>query len=312
MNSTIACGAQQPGSVPGPFSWQGFTALGTGAGLVALGYKVGTALYGASTVAGSLVFTAGAAGAAAIFALVLYYAFQADGCIIPTTKGENICLSGIVQDSTDESSTAVDALAPYAIGPAGLFNLVVKSIYFNYVSTNAYWVYCNSLGAPMLPCVIKSKTACGAKIGSLVGVTIGAVAGAFVGYLAAAAVGAAIGCTASGPFYLLCLLIVLIVAAVVAAAVAIVGAILGGLAGEGIAAATSGDPVGNTWKSLTPGAIVTVQGNWITDPNVGNNELFYTTSINRTGQFASPPGYTTANADSTAADDCPIAPAPIQ
>ena len=105
---------------------------------------------------------------------------------------------------------------------------------------------------------------------------------------------------------------VLIVAAIVAAAVAIVGAVLGRLAGEGIAAAANSDPVGDTWKGLTPGTIVTVQGNWITDPDVGNNELFYTTSINRTGQFATQPPYTTANADSTAPDDCPIAPAPIQ
>jgi hypothetical protein len=309
---SITCGAQQPGTVPGPFNWQGFTAVGTGAGLIGVGYAVGHALFGATTVAGASVFTAGAAGAAAIFALVLYYAFKADGCIIPTTKGENICLSGIVQDSTDESSEAVDILAPYAMGPAGVFDLVVKSVYFHYVTQNSFWVYCNSLGAPMLPCVIKSKTACGAKIGSLVGVTVGAIAGAFVGYFAAAALGAAIGCTASGPFYLLCLLVVLIVAAIVAAAVAIVGAILGGLAGEGIAAAANSDPVGDTWKGLTPGAIVTVQGNWITDPDIGNNELFYTTNINRTGQFATPPDYTTADADSTAADDCPIAPAPIQ
>lgn len=268
-------------------------------------------MYGASTLAGALVFTAGAAGAAAIFGLVLYYAFQPDGCIISPTKGENICLSGIVQDSADKSSTAVAVLAPYAMGPAGLFDLVVKTVYFQYVTQNSYWVYCNNLGAPMLPCVIKSKTACGAKVGSLVGVTVGAIAGAFVGYFAAAALGAAIGCAASGPFYLLCLLIVLIVAAIVAAIVAIVGAIIGGWIGEGIAAAANSDPVGDAWKGLAAGAIVTVKGNWITDPDIGNNELFYTTSISRTGQFATPPDYTTADADSTAPDDCPIAPAPL-
>jgi hypothetical protein len=44
--------------------------------------------------------------------------------------------------------------------------------------------------------------------------------------------------------------------------------------------------------------------------NLGNNTLLYTTAINRTGQFGSGPPYTTANADSTAADDCPIAPPP--
>ena len=304
--SVPTCGAQQPGTVPSSFNWQGFTAVGTGATLAGLGYELGKLLYGSSTVFGAATFTASAAGAAAIFALVLYYAFKADGCIISPTKGDAICLSGIVQDTTDESSTAVAILAPFAMGPRVFFDLVVKTIYLSYVSQNAYWVYCNGVGAPMLPCVIKSKTACRAKIGSLVGVTAGAIAGAFVGYFAAAAVGAAIGCAASGPFYFLCLLIVLIVAAVVAAAVALAGALIGGWIGEGIAAAANSDPVGSAWKGLSPGDIVTVQGNWITDPDVGNNELFYTTSINRTGQFASPPDYTTAEADSTAQDDCPI------
>jgi hypothetical protein len=154
---SIVCGAQQPGSVPSPFSWQGLTAVGTGGSLIALGYAAGTFLYGASTVAGAAVFTAGAAGAAAIFALVFYYAFQADGCIIQPTKGEPICVSGIVQDTTDENSTAVDALAPYAIGPAGMFDLVVKTIYLHYVTQNSYWVYCNSIGTPMLPCIIKKQ-----------------------------------------------------------------------------------------------------------------------------------------------------------
>lgn len=309
---TIVCGAQQPGSVPSPFNWQGFTALGTGATLAGIGYGIGKALLGASTVAGAYVFTAAAAGAAAIFGLVLYFAFKADGCIISPQKGQGICVSGIVQDTTDESSTAVAVLAPYAMGPAGLFDVVVKTIYLHYISQNAYWVYCNPIGTPMLPCIIKSKTACGGKIGSLVGVTAGAIAGTILGYLAAAALGGAIGCTASGPFYLLCLLLVLIVAAIVAAVVAMAAAIIGGWIGEGIADAANSDPVGDTWKGLTPGTIVTVQGNWITDPDIGNNELFYTTSINRTGQFATPPDYTTADADSTAPDDCPIAPPPIQ
>jgi hypothetical protein len=309
--TTPTCGAQQPGSVPSPFGWQGIAAISAGATLIGLGYKIGDALYGASTLFGAATFTASAAGAAAIFALVFYYAFQADGCIISPTKGEAICLSGIVQDTTDESSTAVAVLAPYAMGPAGLFDLVVKSQYFSYVTgASTYWVYCNGAGAPMLPCVIKSKTACGAKIGSLVGVTAGAIAGAFVGYFAAAAVGAAIGCAASGPFYLLCLLVVLIVAAIVAAAVAMAGAIIGGWIGEGIAAAANDDPVGDTWEGLSAGDIVTVKGNWIVDPDIGNNELFYTTSINRTGQFAGPPDYTTADADATAPDDCPIATQP--
>jgi hypothetical protein len=314
---SITCNAQQPGSVPSPFSWQGFTAVATGAALTGAGYAVGNALFGPSgtivaSVSGGYVFTGGAAGAAAIFALVLYYAFKADGCIISVQHGQPICVSGIVQDTTDESSTAVDVLAPYAIGPAGLFDVVVKTIYLHYISYNAYWVYCNNIGTPMLPCVIKNKISCGGKIGSLAGVTIGAVGGAFAGYFAGYALGAAIGCSVGGPLYFLCLLVVLIVAAIVAAAVAMAGAIIGGWIGEGIAAAANNDPVGDTWKGLTPGTIVTVQGVWTTDPDVGNNELFYTTSINRTGQFATPPDYTVADADSTAPDDCPISLQPIQ
>lgn len=300
------CGAQQPTTIPGSFDWPPLAALGTVATLAGLGYKIGTT-YFAVSVHGPLVFTAGAAGAAAIFGLVLYYALQPDGCIRPTPKSEPICLSGIVQDTQDLSSTAVAILAPFAMGPAGWFDLVVKSIYWHYVTQNSYWVYCNDLGAAMLRCVIKSKTACGAKIGALVGAAVGAVAGAILGYLAGAALGAAIGCAASGPFYLLCVLLVLIVAAIVGAAVAYAGAVLGGLAGEAIAS-TGSDPVGDDWKALDAGIIATVKGNWATDPNIGNNELFYTTSINRTAESSSGPIFTTADADLTAAADCPIAP----
>ncbi len=302
------CGAQQPSTVPGSFDWPPLAALGTAATLVGLGYKIGTALI--SSVSGPLAFTAAAAGAAAIFALVLYYALQPDGCIRSTPKSQPICVSGIVQDTQDLSSTAVDILAPFVMGPSGFFDVVVKSIYWHYVTQNSYWVYCNAIGAAMLRCMIKSKTACGGKIGALVGAAVGAIGGAILGYLAAAALGAAIGCAASGPFYLLCLLLVLIVAAIVGAAVAYAGAVLGGLAGEGIASA-GGDPVGDAWKGLDAGAIVTVKGNWVTDPGIGNNELLYTTDINRTGQSSDGPVFTTANADATAPDDCPIAPAPI-
>jgi hypothetical protein len=103
--------------------------------------------------------------------------------------------------------------------------------------------------------------------------------------------------------------LVLIVAAIVAAVVALVGAMIGGWVGQAIASAGS-DPVGDAWKGLEPGAIVTVKGNWVTDPDIGNNELYYTTDINRTGQVANPPSYTTMDADGTRADDCPLAPPP--
>jgi hypothetical protein len=309
MSTAPICGAQQPSPVPGSFDWWVLGAPAIVASAGGAGYALGNLLFG-SAVFGASTFTGGVAGAAAIFVLVLYYALQPDGCIRSTTKGEPICLSGIVQDTVDTSSSAAVAiLAPFAMGPAGLFDLVVKTVYWHYVTQNAFWVFCDDKGASMLPCIIKSKTACGAKIGSLIGVTVGAIAGAFAGYFAAAAVGIAIGCGASGPFYLFCLIICLIIAAIVAAAVAIVGAMIGGWIGQGIASAGS-DPVGDSWKGLDPGAIVTVKGNWVTEPTVGNNQLFYTTDISRTGQFATQPSYTTADADSTPADDCPINPPP--
>ena len=134
-----------------------------------------------------------------------------------------------------------------------------------------------------------------------------------LGCFAAAAVGVAIGCTATGPFYLLCLIIALIIAAIVAAAVAYAGAVVGGAIGEGIAAAANANnPIVSTWEGLNPGDIVTVQGNWVTDDSVGNNEIFYTTSINQTGSVGSPPPYTTMQADATAPDDCPVNPPSIQ
>jgi hypothetical protein len=309
MSTPPICGAQQPSPIPSPFDWPPLAAVGTAATLTGIALAIGKALI--ASLYGPYVFTSAAAGAGAILALVLYYALQPDGCIRSTPKGEPICFSGLVQDTADMSDTAVAVLAPFAMGPSGLFDVVVKTIYWHYVTQNSFWVYCDNLGAAMLPCLIKSKTACGAKIGSLVGVTAGAVGGAILGYLGAAALGGALGCTATGPFFFLCLLLVLIVAAIIGAAVAYAGAVIGGWIGEGIASAGS-DPVGDSWKALEAGAIVTVKGNWVTDPDIGNNELFYTTDINRTGQFATGPSYTTADADATAPDDCPIAPAPVQ
>jgi hypothetical protein len=308
------CNAQQPGNVPSPFDWWPFLAAGTIGGAGAAVYFNGipgingiiAAITGSAPVLPTIGLTASFAGAAAILTLVLYFALKPDGCIRSTPKGEPICLSGIVEDTADLSSTAVAVLAPFAMGPAGMFDVVVKAAYWHYVTQNAYWVYCNSKGAAMLPCLVKSKTACGAKIGSLIGAAVGAVAGIVVGFIAAAA----IGCAASGPFYLLCLLLALIIAAIVAAVITYAGALIGGWVGEGIASAGA-DPVGDQWEALEPGTIVTVQGNWVTDPDIGNNELFYTTDINRTGKFATGPSYTTEDADSTAADDCRVSIPPI-
>lgn len=309
------CGAQQPGSVPSPFDWWVLGAL------ITIG-AAGTAVYtggipiingiiaffkGSAIVLPSVLLLASFIGAAAVLALVFYYAFQADGCIISTPKGENICFSGIVQETIDTSSTATAVLAPFAIPPAGLFQVVVKTIYWNYVTQNSYWVYCSPVGAAMLPCVIKSKSACGGKIGSLIGAGVGAVAGIVLGFLA----GAALGCAASGPFYFFCLLLALLIAVIVAAVITYGASVVGGWIGQGIGS-VGGDPVGDTWKGLERGTIVTVKGNWVTNKDVGNNEIFYTTDIIRMGMADTKDAYSTADADATGPNDCPIAPDPIR
>jgi hypothetical protein len=307
------CGAQQPGDVPEPFDWWLFGGIAAAGGALAWIYSNGVPLAnqlihllsGSGPLLPGIGITAAAAGALAVLLLVAYYLFQADGCIVSKPKSEPVCASGIVEATMDLSSTAVLLLAPFAVGPAGVFDVVVKSQYWYLTTTNAYWVYCSGAGAAMLRCIVKSEISCGARIGAMVGATAGAVAGIALGYLA----GAAIASLACGPFAWLCFLLALIVAALVAAAITYVGAMLGGYAGAAIASAGA-DPVGDAWESLEPGAIVTVRGDWTRNPEVGNNELFFTTAINRTGPFPRGPSYTTGDADSTAPDDCPAVPPP--
>jgi len=243
-----------------------------------------------------------AAGAFAVLALLAYYAFTADGCIVPKPKSIKICISGIVEQTVDLSSTAVLILAPFALGPNGAFDVVVKSKYWDRVTENAFWVFCSKKGAAVLRCIVKDKTSCAARVGSLIGGVAGAVAGVALGFLASL-IPAALSCAIFLIFAWLCFLIALIVSAIVAAATTYVGAVIGGWLGV-LATSLADDPVGDEWHSISPGTIVTVRGDWTTDPDVGNNELFYTTAIHRTGQFATPPSYTTADADSTADDDC--------
>lgn len=318
--SDPTCGAQKPGDFPGPFDWWLFAAIGAAAG--ALGWVAGHGVPGANQLialfsgsnpvlpGGGLVsasaaamMVASAAGALLVLALVAYYLFQPDGCIVPKPRSQPVCASGIVEQTFDLNSTAVAILAPFAIGPAGGFDVVVKSVYWNLVTQNAFWVYCSATGAAMLRCIVKSETSCGARVGSMVGAAAAAILAIALGFLA----GAAIASLACGPFAWACFLLALLVALIVAAAITYGGAMIGGWIGAGIGL-IGDDPVGDAWKSLEAGAIVTVRGDWTANSDIGNNELFYTTQINRTGMFGAPPSYTTAQADSTAPDDCPLVP----
>jgi hypothetical protein len=317
------CGAQQPGTVGSQFSWWPFVAAPIAGGAVIYvathGIPIINGIVGATTSTAFGVLASAAAGVAAIWTTILYFVLQPNGCIRSVSNGEPICISGIVNDTTDMNSTAIDILAPFAMGPGGMFDVVVRTPYLYYVSYQALWVFCDDAmpPAPMMMCLVKSITGCGGQVGSVVGAVVGGVAGIIAGYVAAAAVAGALGCAATLIFYLLCLLVVLIVAAIVAAAVTYGGSLVGGWAGEAITAATNGsNPVNAAWESLSPGDIVTVNGNWVTasttGSNVGNNELFYVTSIGRNGQMSSGAPYTTAQADANPPDDCPNPPPNIQ
>ena len=137
------CWAQQPGSQTSPFKWPVLGEVATATAILGVIIKFAPKIitwlgWATQTVA---MFDAAAAGALSIVAVVFYYAFQADGCIISVANGQLICLSGIVQDTSDEGSTAVDVLAAFAMGPAGYFDLVVQTKYLGYVSNpSTRWV----------------------------------------------------------------------------------------------------------------------------------------------------------------------------
>jgi hypothetical protein len=218
------CGAQKPGEQPNPFEWWLFAAVAAagaaavyvhGNGIPIINGIIQGITKSAPVIPATMPLLTGSfAGAAAILVLVLYFFLKADGCIINPKNPKPVCLSGIVQDTADTSSAAIAVLAPFAIPPAGLFNVVVKSNYFYLVAQDAHWVYCSpappETGSPMLPCIVKSESACGGKVGALAGAAAGAVAGTVAGFLGGAATHAALaaaGCAVSGPFYLLCMLI---------------------------------------------------------------------------------------------------------
>lgn len=304
------CGWQVPGNVPGAFDWALFAALATAAAAVGYVYAEGIPII--SGILGQLVasgavtgigIASAAAGALAVLALVAYYLLRPDGCVRSKPKSESICCSGIVEQITDLTSAAVQWLAPFAIGPSFMFDVVVKTPYIFLATQGAEFVICSEAGAPMLRCIVKSEISCGARIGATVGAAVGAIAGIIVGYLA----GVAVASLACGPLAWLCFIVAMIVALIVAAAITYGGAMLGGYAGAGIAAIGE-DAVEEAAGSLVAGTIVTVRGDWTKNPDYGYNELFYVTALNRTDDFGTPPSYTNADADSTPADDCPLVP----
>jgi uncharacterized protein YcfJ len=308
MSFPPRCGAQTPDEPESPFDWWLLGGIVAAAGLLYPIYIGGIPLingliqlaYGAAPVLPGAGVVAPAAGALAVLVLVGYYLLQPDGCVVPKQKTQPVCFSGLVETVTDHRSTAVAVLAPFARPPAFSFDVVVRSADWYLVTQGAHWVQCNALGAAMLRCIVDDPVSCGARIGAAVGAVVGAVAGIVLGFLA----GAAIASLACGPFALLCFIAAIIIAALVAAAITYAGAMIGGWVGAGIASATADESVLENAEALSPGTEVTVHGDWTRDRTYGFNELLYVTELGRNGEFATPPSYTTENADSLPADDC--------
>lgn len=311
--SPIRCGWQAAGNVPDAFDWWLFGIVS--ASVAALAYVYGEGIPVISGLLGKIVssgavkgagLASAAAGALAVLGLVAYYLLRPDGCIRSKPDSRPVCCSGIVEQVTDKSSTAILILAPFAIGPTKFFDLVVKTVYLHLATQGAQFVICSEQQVPLLRCVVKSEISCGARIGSMAGAAVGAIPGVIGGYLA----GAAIASLSCGPFAWLCFILAMIVAAIVAAAVTYFGAMVGGWIGAGIAAIGE-DKVGETAESLTPGTVVTVRGDWTTSPDGGFNQLYYVSELHRTGPPLPRP-YTTEVADTTPADDCPLVPPVIE
>ncbi len=305
----IHCGPQQPGEVEGPFDWAAFTAIAAAASIF-IGALSSSAVTGflngiIAAFAGSApATTAGLGGpllgVLAIIALVSYFLFQPDGCIVPN-KGKIACASGIVEQTADLSSTALAVLAPFAVTAAGEFYLVVRTNHQHLIATDAGFVVCNGRSEPMLRCLVRSSFSCGARVGAAVGAIAGGVAGLVLGYLA----GAAIASLACGPLAWLCLIIALIVAAIIAAAATYAGAMAGGWVGGAIGAAVGSDPE-EAFDALRVGDLVTARGHWNTNPDFGNNEFYYTTQIDLMGHLDASPSYAATDADTHAPDNCGI------
>jgi hypothetical protein len=302
------CGAQQPGNVPSPFDWWPIASAGVIAGIAIPVYTNGIpiingiihAISGAAPLLPGVGVVSAFVGAAAVLALVAYFALQPDGCIRSLPQNVPVCLSGLVQYTTDTSSDAIDALAPFAIPPLGYFDVVVDPAYWDFVTKDAFWVNCTPAGGAMIRCVVKDDAACGGKIGALAGAALGAIAGTVLGYLAGLA------CALTGALIVLCI----IAAFLVAAAVTYLGAMIGGWIGEAIGSAGSGSEPDSQWPSLEAGVYVTVKGNLATEPSAGYNELLYVTNIAPSMQFLPVPstGYTADDAHTAfmtvGGDDC--------
>lgn len=209
-----------------------------------------------------------AALAAYVAVLIVISVFYYKNCH-ENPEGLRTCSSGVIESVFPSFDDWTDWVFPFSASHPRI-DVVIRCNYWNLPNNGGATVVCNNddEDSPMLSAFFHNSEVCGAGLGAI----IGAAAAGIGGIIAAVAVGAAIGCAASGPFYLLCLLAVVLLAVIIVAVAALVGALIGGLIGK--AAADSSDPIDGD-SGLSSGDYVTTPGNLIIMGDLGNARAYW-------------------------------------
>ncbi len=209
-----------------------------------------------------------AAIAAYVTLLIIIGVFLYKNCI-EKPEGLQTCSSGVIEAVFPSFDNWSEWVFPFAASHPRI-DVVIRCIYWDLTHNGGATVVCNddTERSPLLTAFFHSSEVCAAGTGAIVGAAVAGIGG----IIAAVAIGAAIGCSASGPFYLLCLLVVVLIALVVVAVAVLIGALVGGLIGK--AAAGSDDPI-EDGAGLTIGDYVTTPGNLIIMGDLDNARAYW-------------------------------------
>ena len=177
---------------------------------------------------------------------------------VEAPRGLDTCSAGVIEEVFPSFDDWSEWVFPFAASHPRI-DVVVKCDYWDLAANGGATVVCHN-DAERSPIISAIFHAGGGAI------AVAAIAG--IGGIIAAA----IGCSASGPFYLLCLLVVLIIAAIVVAVAALIGGLIGGLIGK--AAVGSDDPI-TDGSGLAIGDYVTTPGNLIIMGNLDNARVYW-------------------------------------
>ncbi|MEO0874462.1 MAG: hypothetical protein AAFY48_07660, partial [Bacteroidota bacterium] len=217
--------------------------------------------------ASSVVWVSGILSALATLGVigVFYY----NRCL-ESPDGQNACTAGVVNDFVPSFDSAWNEVFPFT-AMHNMLELVVKCDYWPLVELNALFIVCNDdeEQSPILQTFYESSEVCAAGLGALIGGAVGAAGGILLGALAAGA----IGCTASGFLYVLCIIAVILVAALIAAAVTLAGAWAGGQIGK--AAAEDSAPSAEDGTELILGDYISVEGKLITSGDMDGARVYW-------------------------------------